>query len=93
MEVEPALVASSRARQGQGRPNHTELELTNSSCVVRKACSCSLRSTNQSDSGYVRLPVRRDASDNWKKQLDSDIIMNILNYLIIINNINNNDRY
>ena len=58
--------ASSRARQGQGRPRHAGLALTNPSYVVRKASSCSLRSTNPSDSGHARLAVRRGTGDNWK---------------------------
>lgn len=66
IQVEAALVASSRARQGQGRPKHAEQELTDSSYVVRKASSCSLRSTNPSDIGHVRLAVRRGTGHNWK---------------------------
>ena len=58
--------ASSRARQGQGRPRHAGLALTNPSYVVRKASSCSLRSTNPSASGHARLAVRRGTGDNWK---------------------------
>ena len=58
--------ASSRARQGQGLPRHAGLDLTNPSYVVRKASSCSLRSTNPSASGHARLAVRRGTGDNWK---------------------------
>ena len=58
--------ASSRARQGQGRPKHAGLHLTNPSYVVRKASSSSLRSRNPSDSGHVRLAVRRGTGHNWK---------------------------
>ena len=72
IQVEAALVASSRARQGQGRPKHAEKELTDSSYVVRKASSCSLRSTNPSDSGHLRLAVRRGTGDNWKNHHDSE---------------------
>ena len=61
--------ASSRARQGQGRPRHAGLASTNPSYVVRKASSCPLRITNPSDSGHVRLAVRRGTGDNSSKQL------------------------
>ena len=59
IEVQAALVASSRARQGQGRPRHAGIYLKISSYAVRKASSCSLRSTNPSDKGHVRLPVQK----------------------------------
>ena len=45
--------------------------MTNPSYVVRKASSCSSRSTNPRDSGHVRLAVRRGTGDNWKNHLDS----------------------
>ena len=64
--------ASSRARQGQGRPKRAGLHLTNPSYVVQKASSSSLRSRNPSDSGHVRLAVRRGTGDNWKNHLDSE---------------------
>ena len=64
--------ASSRARQGQGRPKHAGLHLTNPSYVVQKASWSSLRSRNPSDSGHVRLAVRRGTGDNWKNHLDSE---------------------